>query len=260
MARWIAETGFQQVAQRRPAAAESAHAGHRLQAVTLPSADGRSAAPASPPASAGMAGRGHGGCWRSASLAMAVGRDQPLDALPDRCRRVDQPGRAGVHSSARACISTDADGCSSSLPLVLPWLLFPVITQGDQIIDNLSINWMRIISTCCWRRSSACRWPCSCWPSRTRSGRRARRHRAGTRLVPGLAQTARRPRTRGRALFWRRCCSSLEMWVAVRFLGLLMIVTLIVMIWAVLIVRVLAHRRQRRGALADAANVCAGGS
>ena len=32
-----------------------------------------------------------------------------------------------------------------SLPLTLPWLLFPVITQGDQLIDNLSINWMRFI-------------------------------------------------------------------------------------------------------------------
>ena len=30
-----------------------------------------------------------------------------------------------------------------SLPLAIPWLLFPVITQGDQIIDNLSIDWMR---------------------------------------------------------------------------------------------------------------------
>ena len=33
----------------------------------------------------------------------------------------------------------------ASLPLVFPWLLYPVITQGDQIIDNLSITWMRII-------------------------------------------------------------------------------------------------------------------
>jgi hypothetical protein len=32
-----------------------------------------------------------------------------------------------------------------SLPLTLPWLLFPVITQGDQLIDNLSINPMRFI-------------------------------------------------------------------------------------------------------------------
>ena len=42
-----------------------------------------------------------------------------------------------------------------SLPLVFPWLLFPVITQGDQIIDNLSINPMRIICHVLWRRSSA---------------------------------------------------------------------------------------------------------
>jgi hypothetical protein len=34
---------------------------------------------------------------------------------------------------------------AASMPLVLPWLLYPVITQGDQIIDNLSITWMRII-------------------------------------------------------------------------------------------------------------------
>ena len=33
----------------------------------------------------------------------------------------------------------------ASLPLIFPWLLYPVITQGDQIIDNLSITWMRII-------------------------------------------------------------------------------------------------------------------
>ncbi|HUQ89648.1 MAG TPA: hypothetical protein VM096_18945 [Vicinamibacterales bacterium] len=33
----------------------------------------------------------------------------------------------------------------ASLPLVFPWLLYPVITQGDQIIDNLSITWMRIV-------------------------------------------------------------------------------------------------------------------
>ena len=34
---------------------------------------------------------------------------------------------------------------AASLPLVFPWLLYPVITQGDQIIDNLSITWMRIV-------------------------------------------------------------------------------------------------------------------
>ncbi len=33
----------------------------------------------------------------------------------------------------------------ASLPLVFPWLLYPVITQGDQIIDHLSITWMRVV-------------------------------------------------------------------------------------------------------------------
>ena len=37
------------------------------------------------------------------------------------------------------------DRLVASLPLVFPWLLYPVITQGDQIIDNLSITWMRIV-------------------------------------------------------------------------------------------------------------------
>jgi hypothetical protein len=32
-----------------------------------------------------------------------------------------------------------------SLPLVFPWLLFPVITQGDEVIDNLTINPMRAV-------------------------------------------------------------------------------------------------------------------
>ena len=36
-------------------------------------------------------------------------------------------------------------GLFVSLPLVFPWLLYPVITQGDQIIDHLSINAMRIV-------------------------------------------------------------------------------------------------------------------
>ncbi|HLH52573.1 MAG TPA: hypothetical protein VKY92_03065 [Verrucomicrobiae bacterium] len=32
-----------------------------------------------------------------------------------------------------------------SLPLAIPWLLYPIITQGDEIIDNLSINQMRVV-------------------------------------------------------------------------------------------------------------------
>lgn len=34
----------------------------------------------------------------------------------------------------------------ASMPFVLPWLVYPVVTQGDQVIDNLSINWMRLLT------------------------------------------------------------------------------------------------------------------
>jgi hypothetical protein len=34
----------------------------------------------------------------------------------------------------------------ASMPFALPWLLYPVVTQGDQVIDNLSINWMRLLT------------------------------------------------------------------------------------------------------------------
>jgi hypothetical protein len=50
-----------------------------------------------------------------------------------------------------------------SLPLAIPWLLFPVITQGDQIIDNLSITGCAPSRTCCWRCCLAHRLPSSCW-------------------------------------------------------------------------------------------------
>jgi hypothetical protein len=35
---------------------------------------------------------------------------------------------------------------SASLPLFVPWLLYPIVTQGDQIIDNLTINGMRLFA------------------------------------------------------------------------------------------------------------------
>jgi hypothetical protein len=34
----------------------------------------------------------------------------------------------------------------ASLPLFVPWLLYPVVTQGDQIIDNLTIGGMRLFA------------------------------------------------------------------------------------------------------------------
>jgi hypothetical protein len=119
-----------------------------------------------------------------------------------------------------------------SLPLALPWLLFPVITQGDQIIDNLSINWMRIISHILL--GALFGFPVAVLTMAIRYAvRPSPRPARWTRLIPGIAQMRAGHPRQGAALLaaWLLL---LEMWIAVQFLGLLMVVTLIVMIWAVL--------------------------
>ena len=99
------------------------------------------------------------------------------------------------------------DRLAASLPLVVPWLLYPVITQGDQIIDNLSITWMRIIVHVLLAAIFAApvavivfavKWLAA--PSR----------RALTNLTLALLIA--------------------ELWIAYQFLGLLMIGTLLAMI------------------------------
>jgi hypothetical protein len=99
---------------------------------------------------------------------------------------------------------------TASLPLVCPWLLYPVITQGDQLIDNLSITWMRIIVHVLLAAIFGmpvaivvyvARW----WMQLTPAAARA--------LAIGLLTA--------------------ELWLAYQFLGALMIATLIVMIAAV---------------------------
>jgi len=123
----------------------------------------------------------------------------------------------------------------ASLPLTVPWLLFPVMTQGDQIIDNLSINWMRLIvhfllavifGTPVAVVTMALRYFLA-----PREGRRPAA--AGLAVIPGLRAIAEGRVREGSAAF-AAMLLTLEMWVAVRFLGLLMVVTLIVMLWAVL--------------------------
>ena len=96
-----------------------------------------------------------------------------------------------------------------ALPLTLPWLLFPIITQGDQIIDNLSINWMRLIVHLLLALIFFMPVGIVVAAARYRSSRRPTRQRAA--LIAAL-------------LF------ALELWVAVRFLGLLMVITLLAMI------------------------------
>ena len=117
-----------------------------------------------------------------------------------------------------------AGNLSASLPMTLPWLLFPVITQGDQLIDNLSINWMRFIVHLLL--AAHLRHP-------------GRGHRDGGALRRGIVRgAAGRAGCMASCRDWRRwlraavaraapssprCCSLLEMWVAVRYLGELMV-------------------------------------
>ena len=126
----------------------------------------------------------------------------------------------------------------ASLPLVAPWLLFPVITQGDQIIDNLSIDWMRAISHvllgALFGTPVAIAVMAARYATAPRQAGSPRRLPFWAALVPGLRQLAD-GRVREGSAALAAFLLVLEMWVAVRFLGLLMVIALIVMAWGVLI-------------------------
>jgi hypothetical protein len=108
-----------------------------------------------------------------------------------------------------------------SLPLAFPWLLYPVITQGDQLIDNLTIDQMRLI--CHVLLAALFGTPVAVIVV-------AARHAVGLSRRNGAIA--------GAALL------AAEIWVAYRFLGTLMIVTLLIMIAATL---AYAWRASRRG-------------
>jgi hypothetical protein len=140
---------------------------------------------------------------------------------------------------------------SASLPLALPWLLFPVITQGDQLIDNLSINWMRFIVHLLLAAIFGIPVVVAVMAARLA----ARSPRAWHAAVPGLAQIAAGRVREGRTIL-AALLLALEMPVAVRYLGELMVATLVVMIWATLAIGfgrapgAGAPRRSERAALA----------
>ena len=122
-----------------------------------------------------------------------------------------------------------------SLPLALPWLLFPVITQGDQIIDHLSINSMRLITHVLL--AALFGFPVAVLVMAARYAVRPRPTISASRwaaLVPGLTQL-RAGRVREGTALIAAALFVLEMWVAVQFLGVLMVITLMVMTWAVLV-------------------------
>ncbi len=127
-----------------------------------------------------------------------------------------------------------------SLPLALPWLLFPVITQGDQIIDNLSINWMRFVTHVLLAALFAA--PVAIivlgvrYAAAPRNGIPAQwvRHWRIAGIVPGIRQIAEGRGREGAATLAAMLFVA-EIWIAVRFLGLLMVIVLILMICAVLL-------------------------
>lgn len=119
-----------------------------------------------------------------------------------------------------------------SLPLTVPWLLYPVITQGDQIIDNLSINPMRtvvqvllaaIFATPVAVTVIAARYALA--PARDAQTAPP----AWTSWFPGLRPLAR-GRVREGSGMLAAALFTLEMWVAAQYLGALMVITLIVLI------------------------------
>jgi len=103
-----------------------------------------------------------------------------------------------------------------SLPLVLPWILYPVITQGDQLIDNLNITQMRIIVHVILALLFGAPVAVAVLAA------------AQTGAIAG-------PRARERGAIVAIALLVLEMFVAHYYLGTLMVATLIAMTLAVLL-------------------------
>ncbi len=121
-----------------------------------------------------------------------------------------------------------------SLPLVGPWLLFPLITQGDQIIDNLSITTMRVV--CHVLLAAIFGTPVAVAVAAAGHALTGRSRVASSPLLgilPGLRPLAEGRNREGVTLL-ATALLVLEMWVAVEYLGTLMVATLIVMTFGVL--------------------------
>jgi hypothetical protein len=125
----------------------------------------------------------------------------------------------------------------ASLPLVLPWLLYPIITQGDQIIDNLSINPMRAI--CHVLLAAIFATPVAVVVLGVRSlaaprGGQSTSIGSWASWIPGLRPISEGRIREGSALLASALLVA-ETWLADQFLGTLMIVTIIAMTLAVLV-------------------------
>ncbi len=123
-----------------------------------------------------------------------------------------------------------------SLPFALPWLLYPVITQGDQIIDNLSITSMQVI---CQVLLTLIFWvPIAVLVLAAKFGLQPKagqpaKTRGWTMLIPGL-RWIEQGRIREGSAVMTLALLTLEVWVAYRLLGAYMVATLIALILIVL--------------------------
>ena len=129
------------------------------------------------------------------------------------------------------------DRLFASLWLVFPWLLYPIITQGDQLIDNLSINPMRAI--CHVLLAAIFATPVAVIVLAARYVLAPRRGGPAspatwTAFFPGLRPLAE-GRVREGTVALAVALLAAEMWLADQYLGTLMIVTLIILILCVLL-------------------------
>lgn len=121
-----------------------------------------------------------------------------------------------------------------SLPLVFPWLLYPVITQGDEIIDNLSINAMRAVVHVLLAMIFAMPVAVVALGARTFITPARGATSWWTAVLPGLRPLAQGREREGAALL-AASLLVMEMWLAHVYLGTLMIVTLVILVLAVLL-------------------------
>ena len=133
----------------------------------------------------------------------------------------------------------------ASLWLVFPWLLYPIITQGDQLIDNLSINSMRaichVLLAAIFATPVAVVVLAARYVLAPRPGRRPTSV-GWTVLFPGLRPLAD-GRLREGTVALAVALLAAEVWLADQYLGTLMIVTLIILILCVLLYGSLASDR-----------------
>ena len=115
-----------------------------------------------------------------------------------------------------------------SLPFFLPWLIYPVITQADQIIDNLTINEMRLVAHAILAILFGAPIVILVVAAKhffvDQPGNQ-RRH-AWARLVPGLRQFED-GQVRDGTLVFATTLLLLELWIAHRYLGTLMVGALV---------------------------------